>query len=137
MSKLANCGVTIPDSNCAPTRRVASRFALMEWLEACGRACTRWCNKLDELQHADHTETRQEMRRRAQSLLRSNAYLLISGQLLGCYLSVLLIEAGFNLSSSIRVVHRSFLYLDCIFMGIFLATECPLGDPPCAAPRCT
>ena len=92
----------------------------MEWLDACARACTRWCNKLDALQHADHTETRQEIRRRAQSLLRSNAYLLMSSQLLGCYLSVLLIEAGSNLSSSIRVVHRSFLYLDCIFMGIFL-----------------
>jgi hypothetical protein len=101
-------------------KRISTHRKRMDWLDACGRACTRWCNTLDELQHADHTETRQEMRRRAQSLLRSNAYLLISSQLLGCYLSVLLIEAGSNLSSSIRVVHRSFLYLDCIFMGIFL-----------------
>ena len=92
----------------------------MDWLDACGRACTSWCNKLDDLQHADHTKTRQEMRARAQSFLRSNAYLLINCQLMGCYLSVLWIEAGSNLASTVRVVHRSFLYLDCIFMGIFL-----------------
>ena len=55
---------------------------------------------------------------RAQSLLRSNAYLLISSQLLGCYLSH---SAVSHLSISIRVlVHRRcFLYLDCIFTGIF------------------
>ena len=92
----------------------------MDWLDACGRACTSWCNKLDDLQHADHTKTRQEMRARAQSFLRSNAYLLINCQLMGCYISVLWIEAGSNLASTVRVVHRSFLVIDCIFMGIFL-----------------
>ena len=92
----------------------------IEWLDACGRACTSWCNKLDDLQHADHTKTRKETRARAQSFLRSNAYLLISCQLMGCYLSVLWIEAGSNVASTIRVVHGSFLYLNCIFMGIFL-----------------
>ena len=95
-------------------------FNPMDWLDACGRACTSWCNKLDDLQHADHTKTRQEMRARAQSFLRSNAYLLINCQLMGCYISVLWIEAGSNLASTVRVVHRSFLYIDCIFMGIFL-----------------
>ena len=81
---------------------------------------TNWSNTLDSLRHADHSEILQGTRRKAQLLLRSNAYLLISCQLLGCYFSVLLIEAASNLSSSVRVVHRSFLYLDCVFMAIFL-----------------
>lgn len=53
-------------------------------------------------------------------LLESDASLLITSQSLGCYASILAIEAASNLSSSVRVVHRGFLYLDTVFMFLFL-----------------
>ena len=96
----------------------------MEWLDACAHALR--CNKLDRGRtpargpHRDPSGDGNEGAvAAAEQRLPFDEQSVVG--LLPQSLSVLLVEAGSNLSISIRVlVHRRcFLYLDCIFTGIF------------------